>query len=89
MRLALIAALLFTLAACASQTKNGSRGPTPTTYPTLAPWIPTVTPTTIPYATAAPGTMPHVDGLLYLRSLDGTVSALNPADGATRWSVAS
>ena len=67
MRWTLIGALLLALTACASQT-SGAHGPSssPTTYPTLEPWIPTLTPTNVPYSTAVPGTMPHVDGLLYV-----------------------
>jgi outer membrane protein assembly factor BamB len=87
MRWSLIGALLLALTACASQTTGGDRGPTPTTYPTLAPWIPTLTPTNVPYSTAVPGTMPHVDGLLYEATMDGNVLAINPATGATKWSV--
>jgi outer membrane protein assembly factor BamB len=87
LRWMLIGALLLALTACASQTTGGDRGPTPTSYPTLAPWIPTLTPTNVPYSTAVPGTMPHVDGLLYEATMDGNVLAINPATGATKWSV--
>jgi outer membrane protein assembly factor BamB len=31
--------------------------------------------------------MPHVDGLLYEATMDGNVLAINPATGATTWSV--
>jgi outer membrane protein assembly factor BamB len=87
-RWALIGALFLALTACASQTTSGGvRGSTPTSYPTLAPWVSTVTPTTVPYSTAAPGTMPHVDGLLYTVTMDGSVLAINPATGTTKWSV--
>ena len=88
MRWLLISALLLALTACASQT-SGAHGPSssPTTYPTLEPWIPTLTPTNIPYSTAVPGTMPHVDGLLYVTTTAGDVLAINPATGATKWSV--
>lgn len=86
-RLALFAALLLTLAACASQTTGGARGPTPTSYPTLEPWIPTFTPTNVPYSTAVPGTMPHVGGQLYATTATGDVLAINPATGVTTWSV--
>jgi outer membrane protein assembly factor BamB len=87
-RWALIAALLLMLSACASQTTTGASHPTPTwAGPTLGPWIPTPTTTTVPITTAAPGTMPRVDGLLYAATMDGTVMAINPADGSTKWSV--
>ena len=88
MRWLLISALLLALTACASQT-SGAHGPSssPTTYPTLAPWIPTLTPTNVPYSTAVPGTMPHVDGLLYVTYDGWNVLAINPATGATKWSV--
>jgi outer membrane protein assembly factor BamB len=90
MRWTLISALFLALTACASQTSS-ARSPapvsSPTTYPTLAPWIPTLTPTNVPYSTAVPGTMPHVDGLLYEATMDGNVLAINPATGATKWSV--
>jgi outer membrane protein assembly factor BamB len=86
-RWTLIGALLLALTACASQTPSGASEPTPTLYPTLAPWVPTVTPTTVPYSTAAPGTMPHMDGLLYEATLAGDVLGINPATGATKWSV--
>jgi outer membrane protein assembly factor BamB len=86
-RLALIAALPLILATCASQTTGGARGPTPTSYPTLEPWIPTLTPTNKPYSTAVPGTMPYVDGQLYTATAAGDVLAINPATGATKWSV--
>ncbi len=89
-RWTLIGTLLLALTACANQT-SGAHSPTssssPTTYPTLAPWIPTLTPTNVPYSTAVPGTMPHVDGLLYVTTFDGSVLAINPATGATKWSV--
>ena len=89
-RWTLIGALLLALTACASQT-SGAHNPTasssPTTYPTLAPWIPTLTPTNVPYSTAVPGTMPHVDGLLYVATFDGSALAINPATGATKWNV--
>jgi outer membrane protein assembly factor BamB len=87
MRWLLIGALLLALTACASQTASGASGPTPTTYPTLEPWIPTPTPTNVPYSTAVPGTMPHVDGLLYVATTAGVVLAINPATGAPKWSV--
>src|SRR5215831_5632320 len=75
MRWSPLGALLLALTACASQTTGGVRGPTPTSYPTLAPWVPTLTPTNAPYSTAAPGTMPQVDGLLYVATFDGSVLA--------------
>src|SRR5690242_17933559 len=84
---ALVSMLLLALAACTSQTTGGATGPTPTTYPTLAPWVPTLTPTIVPYSTAVPGTMPHVDGLLHVATMDGSVLAINPMTGATKWSV--
>jgi len=88
-RWSLIGALILALTACASQTTGGAKGPTPTTYPTLEPWVPTLTltPTNVPYSTAVPGTMPHVDGLLYVATFDGSALAINPATGATKWSV--
>jgi outer membrane protein assembly factor BamB len=86
-RLALNVALLLALAACASQTTTGASVRTPTSYPTLAPWVPTLTPTNVPYSTAVPGTMPHVDGLLYAATMDDSVLAINPATGAMNGSI--
>jgi outer membrane protein assembly factor BamB len=86
-RWALIGALFLALTACSSQTTSGTGRATPSTDPTLAPWVPTLTPTNVPYSTAVPGTMPHVGGLLYVATFDGSVLAINPATGATKWSV--
>jgi outer membrane protein assembly factor BamB len=83
----LISALLLAVTACASQTTGGVRAPTPTSYPTLAPWLPTLTPTDVPYSTAVPRTMPTVTGLLYEATMDGKALAINPATGATKWNV--
>jgi hypothetical protein len=81
----LTSVLLLALTACGGQTASWIRGPTPTGHPTLAPWVPTLTPTNAPYSTAVRGTPSHVGRPLYAATMDGNALAFNPAPGAFHW----